>query len=184
MFPILLTVLNGEENDLLGSIFEKYGRRMLRVAYNILQNTSDAEDAVGDTILAISDHISEFVGKSETEIIAMIHTYTKNMAINTYRKHKRESRHLVYDADVELEGVVDENSDPETVIVSDNVADTVYEIFRSLSESDQEILKMREMYKLSYSQIAELLEVSVDTVDSRIRRARKRLAEKAEKILN
>jgi RNA polymerase sigma-70 factor (ECF subfamily) len=68
--------------------------------------------------------------------------------------------------------------DPEQVVVMRIELERVLDALALLSESDQEVLRLAAWEGLSHRQIAELLECAVTTVDQRLHRAKRRLAEK------
>ena len=170
-----------EEQDIVLLIFKKYKSNMYRMAFGILKNHSDAEDTVSETMLKIARHASKFRGKTDDETAALVSTYTKNTAKSLYKKRRREKEHVVSDGDIDPERTADESADIEMKIIRGECEAHLFAAFMRLPEHYRHLLELREMHKLSYKEIAEVLNISVDAVDARLRRARERFAEEIKK---
>lgn len=71
------------------ALYRQYREFMFRVAYGILHNKSDAEDAVHNAFLSIVKHIDKITGPEIANIKSCILTITQRKAIDIYREHKK-----------------------------------------------------------------------------------------------
>ena len=98
----------------------------------------------------------------------------RNLSIDFLRKKRPRAAE-----DEELERAVDDRSvRPEEVYEHRVQATELREVMLSLPEKYRDVLLQRYQSELSYEQIAEVLEVPVTTVETRIHRAKKMLREK------
>ena len=69
---IIQAIENDQERDAVARIFELYYKRMYKRAFDILNNSHDAEDAVQETFLRISSNVRDFMDTDSPETIALI----------------------------------------------------------------------------------------------------------------
>ncbi len=161
-----------EQNRMIEELYKAYEQPMYRIAYAILKDVQQAEDAVHDAFLAVlkSDVSIADVHSSQTKhyMVQVI----RHTAINRYRKNASDAeRYTVLDDTASQ--IPDRNNLVEKrmkQVEQREIADT---ILNGLSESEREILHLRCEEELSYSEIAERLSLSEPTVRKRFERARK-----------
>ncbi|MEX2625901.1 MAG: sigma-70 family RNA polymerase sigma factor [Ilumatobacteraceae bacterium] len=143
---------------------------LLRVAHSLTRHHAEAEDLVQDTLLRAHRSIGTFDGRHPR---AWLLTILRNTHINRNRRRRPE---LLRDPDV-----VEERSDsmaaPER---TDDMVDRMldHEIVVALDALDErfrQVVDLVDMGGLSYAEAAEVLDVPVGTVMSRLHRARARI---------
>ncbi|MGP6174415.1 RNA polymerase sigma factor [Corynebacterium sp. A21] len=141
-------------------------RRMWAVAWSITGNQPDAEDAMQDALSAIWRNLHRF------EPRARFSTWAYRIASNAALQIVRARREIL-DPDA---GLTEASTDSP---VDSQVSSTmvVREALAGLPEDFREALVLREYGGLSYQEVAEQQGVPVQTVKSRINRARGRLKE-------
>jgi RNA polymerase sigma factor (sigma-70 family) len=92
----------------------------------------------------------------------------RNTAMDSLRRRKR-AKHLPID---ECEDIVDDRASPDSQLEAVEQCRLLESALRRLSDEYREILLLREVEGLSYSQIADTLGICEGTVKSRIARAR------------
>jgi len=144
-------------------------------ALKIVRNSDDAQDLVQDTYYKAYKSFHQF--KSGTNSKAWMFMILKNTFINNYRKLKREPSKVDYD---DIENIYEEIKSDWT---NDNNLDL--DFYQNLLDDDLSSAleklpaKMKDVFLLcdlegySYEEIAELVNVPVGTVRSRLHRARK-----------
>ena len=105
------------------------------------------------------------------------------MAITRLRRRKRGISLDGDDARIRL-AIPDNGPLPNDSIEKQEEAVQLYEALDRLSSEHRSILVLREMEELDYDAIAEILELPVGTVRSRLHRARIRLRELLEKAID
>lgn len=103
----------------------------------------------------------------------------RNLCLNRIRDNKRKNEIPL----LECTDIISDVNNAEETIEQNELKQQVERALFSLKSEDREILIMKEFDKLSYNEIAELLEVPVGSVMSRLFYARKKLAAKLEKEL-
>jgi RNA polymerase sigma-70 factor (ECF subfamily) len=117
------------------------------------QSRPRAEDLTQDVFLAVMRAVSRY------EPRALVRTYLYGIALKLLSAERRRHR----DADADAEPFVASRPDE---------ALWVREALERLDANDREILMLREYEQLSYSEIAELLRIPLNTVRSRLFRSR------------
>ena len=130
-----------------------------------LPNPLDAEEAAQDSLLAIARRVGTFEGRSK--FTTWMYQLTTNASIDTYRKLKR--RRSVLEAPPDL---VAGGSTP-SVIAGARI--DVLDAAEKLDNRLVEPVFLRDLCELEYSDIAELLDIPVGTVKSRIHDGRAQL---------
>ena len=141
-----------------------------KYALSLSRNKEDAEDLVQDTYLKVmqnADRLSE-----NSNLKAWVYTIMRNTFINGYRR-KQRSRMVVDDTE---DNILITNATTE----SNDAADThlyVSEISRAISTMKD---SQRDVFELfidgfKYQEIADMLQISIGTVKSRIFFARQKL---------
>ena len=148
---------------------------MLRVARSLTRHQADAEDLVQDTLIRAYKAIDRFDGRHPR---AWLLTILRNTHINRNRRQRPE---LLRDPDVQLEraaqsAAVDEASRPDRFV--DLAFDAEVEAaLNSLSTTFGEVIELVDINGLTYAEAAEVLDVPVGTVMSRLHRGRKKIRE-------
>lgn len=95
MINVYLSVLDtAEDKTEFEDLYIKYRQRMYAVAYKILHNIEDSEDAVHNAFLKIADNFEMIKKFSCQELQSYIVIIVRNSSINIYRKNKKDSEHL------------------------------------------------------------------------------------------
>ncbi|TCN52671.1 RNA polymerase sigma-70 factor (ECF subfamily) [Rhodococcus sp. SMB37] len=148
-----------------GELVGAYRTRTWAVCLQITGNRHDAEDALQDALTAAWQNLDKFRGTAKFS--TWLHRIAANAALATVRRR----REVMVD-EIDLGA----SSEP---TVADRVVD-VDAVRRALADLPDEYrtaVVLREYAQLSYAEIAEHQGIPVQTVKSRINRARTRLVE-------
>lgn len=160
--------------------FEKYVLPELdvlyRTAWSLTRSDADAQDLVQETMLRAFRAIDRFDGRYPR---AWLLTIMRNANINRARKKKPD---LLDDPDATFERSTDfaDNRDPETLVVEPVFDAAVENALADLPDKFREVVELVDLNGLAYQEAAEILEIPVGTVMSRLHRARKRIREHLE----
>ena len=148
----------------------------LRAAYNLARwltrNETDAEDVVQEAYLRAFKHFGSFHGGDGRPWLLAI---VRNTCY-TWMQHNR-SPELTIPFDDELHETESKDLNPEALLLQSVDTQMVREAVEKLPVEFREALVLRELEGLSYKQIAEVADIPLGTVMSRLARARKRLQE-------
>ena len=139
-----------------------------RVAFSVVRDSALAEDVSQDAILKAWNALPTFRGDSSLR--SWLLRITHNTAISSLRKRREELR----DPDLLPEAPTRTSTESE-VLDRISMAD-FEEALDKLDELSRSIVVLREIEGLPYDEIAELLEVPLPTVKTRLLRARRVLA--------
>lgn len=147
---------------------------MYRVALRLARDESLAEDIAQEAMLKAYRSWHQY--ESGTNVRAWLLTIVRHTFINQYRKASRRGTQVDVHA-IEPYTVFQDaqDADPEGAIFDRIVDDEVLEAIDALPEEFRETLVLSDMEGLSYAEIAEVTDVPVGTVKSRLFRARQAL---------
>lgn len=163
----------GEESA-FEELLLKYQDRIYNLCRHMLGNSSDAEDAAQDTFIKAHQKLKDF--KPE----ASLYTWLYRIAVNTCLDYKKrpffESLFMKSDEGEEyIAEAVSKEPTPEKLYESKQLRLVLCKSIGKLSLKLRTAIILKEIEGLSYEEIAEVLDVSVGTVKSRISRAREEL---------
>src|SRR5260370_23596057 len=156
--------------DAFGELFSRYKQPMFGFFRRRLNDPAQAEELTQETFLVILRASSHY------EPSATFRTYLYAIGFNILRAHRRKTafRAMFHGAMFEGGG----REDREAAVRNTMDADLwLRDAVNRLERMDREILLLREFYQLSYAEIAELLRLPLNTVRSRLFRARTALRE-------
>lgn len=174
MINIYLSVLEtSEDKEQFGDLYIKYKQKMYAVAYSILHNVEDSEDAVHEAFVAIANNfekIKNFPCQEKERYIVII---VRNTSINIYRKNKKNSEHLAE---------LNDNQPTVNVNFFENIdRDELIQTISNLPLIYKDILFLHYVNQYTTKEISEMLDISINAVWKRIERAKKLLKQELEK---
>jgi RNA polymerase sigma-70 factor, ECF subfamily len=158
---------------------------LYRSALAMTRNPSDADDLVQDTYVRAFQYFDKFEGGTNAR--AWLFRILTNLFINTYRKKNREPDNLSLDDSEEfflynrLANTESNNAQvksPEVDVFRRLDAETVNKAIESLPDDYRETVILADINEFSYQEIADMLDIPIGTVRSRLFRGR-RLVQKA-----
>ena len=150
-------------------------------ALRMTRNASDAEDLVQETYLKAYRAFNTF--QEGTNLKAWLYKILTNTFINRYRAKKRRPEETEFD-DVEeysiygrMGGIEAANAErtPETEVLESMPDEVVKDALESLPEQFRMAVLLADVEGFSYKEIADILEVPMGTVMSRLHRGRRAL---------
>jgi len=190
MMP-LITIAK-DEDPRRGELFEqmvlKHQKRLFGIAYSILEDHCDAEDAVQNTFVKVWKHFDDFEGKSEAEVKALFIVYVSNAAKDVRRTKNAMKNHTVsLSYDDEGEDKTYEIPDPydlDSIVLANELSQVLINCISKLKEEERQILSLRYYYHYSSKKIAEVMNITVGNVNVRMKRAKARLYRLMEEYIN
>lgn len=156
-------------------LYQTYQSLMFQVAMSVLRHREDAEDAVQNSIIAMSRHMDKIGEVEDYRTRAYIQTIVRNASIDIYRKKKR--------GDVSYDELIIEPMDTfnveQMVCDSEEVAQIVKAI-DALEIGYREVLSLFYLNEMSPREIADVLNKPYNTIRSQINRGRKLLLKSLE----
>lgn len=165
-------------------LVERYQRRLFGLVRNYTRNAAEVEDIVQDTFLKAFSRLETFQQNSA------FYTWLYRIGVNTILDvMKRRGRNPVTAVeDPELIGRTGTGASdatqqrlsirPDARLEREEVGAITRSVMDELPEIFRTVLVMRELEQMAYQDIADTLEISIGTVESRLFRARARFKQK------
>jgi len=163
------------QNDTSFTTFEELAIPLLDSLYKfarwLVHSQNDAEDLVQETYLKALRHFTSF--QPGTNFRAWMYRILRNTFL-TSRTGLRAASTVSLDAEEE-EGreLAVENETPETILMNHLNSLLVQSAIDNLPLHHREVLVLCDVEEMSYREIAEILQIPIGTVMSRLARARK-----------
>jgi RNA polymerase sigma-70 factor (ECF subfamily) len=146
----------------------------LDAAYNLarwlVRNDQDAEDMVQEACLRALKFFSGFRG---TDSRAWLLTIVRNTCYTWLRQHRAHELTIPFDAD--SYNIDCDMLNPETLVQRSADSEMLRQALEDLPVEFREVIVLRELEGLSYKAIANIADIPIGTVMSRLARARRRL---------
>lgn len=162
---ISIEALRQGDSDAYQKLISLYEKPLTNLVIRFISNYDDAKEIVQDVFLTFYKNIDKFEGRSK--IYTWLYRVASNKSIDVIRKKARERKYMtkVYDASTQQE-VFSENTLNVMVLT---------EALSKLEEDFRTPLLLAEYENYSYEEIANKLDIPINTVRTRIFRARKKL---------
>lgn len=163
----------------------RYWGRIYAMVNQILRNTQDAEEVTQDAFIRAHRGLENFRGDSAFS--TWLYQIATNLARNRYWYWWRRKRDksisidqpIGSEGDMTLADVLPAQVEtPDDITVTQEFVDHIAIGMEKLSAKHREVLVLRNIKNMTYEEIAQVLEVSLGTVKSRIARARDSLRSK------
>lgn len=147
-------------------LVERQSRFVFRVAYGVLRNTSDAEDAVQETFLKL---YRKGAWESIEDERAFLARATWRVAVSRLRKVRDEA------PDVEMPSA---EASPEQAAIEADFNARLHRLVDALPEELRQPLALSTVEEMTSREIAEVMGIAEGTVRTRLMRARELLKKK------
>ncbi len=158
--------------------FEEVALPHLSSAYNLARwltrNDHDAQDVVQEAYLRALKFFSGFRGGDGRSWLLRI---VRNTCY-TWLQRNRPAEVAANVSEDEVEAIESGDPDPEALMLKKGNAELVQQALDELPLEFREVVIMRELEGLSYKEIAEVSDIPIGTVMSRLARARTRLQQR------
>ncbi len=143
----------------------------------------ETQDIVQDVLIKFWRNIHQF--KGDSKLSTWLFSITRNHFKNQIKKHAKHEKNIsiqeithridndvVHEQTRYPESILD-RADPESHYEAKEQVNKMFEIIEGLPDALQEVFMLRERDELTYQQIAEQTNIQLDTVKTRLHRARK-----------
>lgn len=156
----------------------KHEKIVYNLALRMMNHSEDAKDISQEVFLKAYRSLCNFDERSAFS--TWLYRITHNTCIDEMRKRKGKQN---YSLEEELENeagsmqrqIADEGDTPEESLLREEQKSEILQALDNLSAEHKAAIVLRDVKGLSYEEIAEILEVSLGTVKSRISRGRNQL---------
>jgi len=158
-----------------GSLVERHQERLYNAISQFLGDRVEAEDVVQEAFVQAYLKLESFQRNSA------FYTWLYRIACNgaiTRRRRKRVETSVEQNREQTGSEPQAGGDAPGDRLLREELRSRVHDALRQLSHEHRAILQLREMEGLDYEQIAEILDINIGTVRSRLHRARVHLRER------
>ena len=157
-------------------LVEKYRQRVYRLAYNVLRNQEDAWDVAQESFIKAYRALPSFRGQSA--FYTWLFRIVMNVAHDKARQRGAAGRAFGTERVTEEEWertMPDPGEEPDTAALRAEQRARITRALETLPEHHRAIIMLSDLEGLSYREIADVLNIPMGTVMSRLHNARKRL---------
>jgi RNA polymerase sigma-70 factor (ECF subfamily) len=186
----LLAKAQAGEMSAFETLVQRHQDRIYGLALRMTRSEADAAEIAQDTFLSAYQHLGEFRG--EAAFGSWVHRIAANRALMRLR-HRR----VVEQAEGELQGPdftergslaeypqSDWSRRADEKVLDRELGEMIQRASDQLPEGYREVFLLKDMEGLSYEEIAEMMQISVPAVKSRLHRARLALREAIDEFYN
>jgi RNA polymerase sigma-70 factor (ECF subfamily) len=184
----LIERIRAGETDVFLELIQPYEKGVYLLAYSVLKNQADAEDAAQETVLKAFKYLHQLTSAEKFK------SWLLQIAMNEARIRRRKDRAYLYES-IE-EGLQQEESGefmprqfadwreiPSEVLERKEVREQLNKALYDLPDKYREIFLLRDVQRLDEGEAAEVLGISRAAAKARLHRARLQLRERLAPIL-
>jgi RNA polymerase sigma factor (sigma-70 family) len=163
--------VRGGETRIFGELVRRYQDPVYGMVVRAVGASDDAQDIAQEVFLRVFRSLDGF--KGESKFSTWLYRVTWNLCADWLRRNRRPNRRaaMIEEADSLPDGRVD----PEEGFLEEEQRAAVRQALSELDEKYRGVVDLHYYQKLSYDQIAVVLDMPVKTVETRLYRARKML---------
>ena len=182
-----------KEDDIIQGLIQKdekafrefvdtHRQMVVNTCYGLIHVVEDAEDVAQEVFIEVYRSIGKFKGKSK--ISTWVYRIAVNRSLNFLRDNKKHSWLQSFDDKVKSQSqklfqmAAGDEGHPDFNVESSQRAMLLHEAVDSLPKNQRVAFTLNKYEDLSTTEIAEIMELSVSSVESLIHRAKKSLQKK------
>lgn len=173
------TNVESVEPQSFSEVYDQYFEFVWRVARRLGVAPDAIDDVVQETFLVVHRRLSE---ERTSTLRTWVYGITAHMVRNHRRSLRRKSPHVVGAPGPDPDAMESRVDGPEVSAQKAEAARTLHRILESLDEEKREVFVLMELEQLTANEVAEVLDVKVNTVYSRLRLARESFEASLERL--
>lgn len=161
------------------ALVRQFQGRAYAIACHYMRNAEEARDVAQEIFVRIYERLDTFHG--DEAFLPWMLRLSRNACIDALRRRKArpQAADVVIDETVQLPSTA---PTPEEAFVARSARELLYRAMDRMSDSDREILMLKEIQGLKVEEIASMLGIPTGTVKSRCNRARLDLAARVRRL--
>jgi RNA polymerase sigma-70 factor (ECF subfamily) len=172
---LIAAALEGSEAA-FASLVGRYQDRVFRLLGRFTRDQAECEDLGQEVFLKVFRKLHTF--QQDSAFFTWLYRIAVNTASDHLSRQGRRRLQLVEDDSMLDEARSDrEGEEPERPVMAAELSEATQRVLAKLPEKYRTILVLREFEDLSYTDLAQVLELNMGTVESRLFRARQRFKE-------
>lgn len=178
--------LKSGDREAFRALVDRYHVRVIRICVGFVHVDADAEDIAQEVFIEVFRSVEKF--REESGLMTWIYRIAVNKSLNFMRSRARDRIISFFSgSDAENETRVPEtpagaDSCPEEVIYRQDRSQALSRALESLPKKQKTAFIMNKYEDLSYKEVAEIMNISVGSVESLLFRAKQNLQRKLERF--
>jgi RNA polymerase sigma-70 factor, ECF subfamily len=178
---IIIRLKQGDEQAFRGLV-DKYRNMVVNTCFGLLHNIDDAEDVAQDVFIEVFRSVHKF--RADARLSTWLYRIAVNRSLNFIRDNKKrkwfqslnevvksKTEQAEYETSLGVET-------PESGMETEQRSALLYEAIDSLPENQRIAFTLNKYEELPYKEIADIMHLSLSSVESLIHRAKKKLQKK------
>lgn len=168
---LLSAYLSGDKNA-ISILIERHAKRVRDYIRMMVKNNEIADDIYQETFIKVVKFIDEGRYRDNGKFLSWVLRIAHNQAIDHFRQMKQQNNISEADAGYDILNAK-KFADPsvEDKIVNEQIESDLRKLIEKLSEEQKEVVMMRYFDEMSFKEIAEQTNVSINTALGRMRYA-------------
>lgn len=161
---------NGSESAFV-QLVNRHKSKIYTTIFLIVKDRYVAEDLLQETFVKVVDIIKQGRYNEEGKFSPWVQRIAHNMAIDYFRKEKRNPSIVIGDGTSIWDTLIFEDSSAESTHIKKDTKDHLRQLINHLPEAQREVLVLRHFVGMSFQEIAAETGVSINTALGRMRYA-------------
>jgi len=154
--------------------------RVYRIARSMLKDAATAQDVTQEVLVKLWEHQDEL---DEDGLMAWLSTVTRNACIDKLRARQRRRKKVRVDSDG-VDRAESPSRTPDRHAETEDLRDHVLDALDRVGDPYRRVVALRELQGLKYKEIAEALDMPLNTVKVYLHRGRKKLQAQLDRALD
>lgn len=168
---LMVLFANGDA-DAASALAYRHTPRVLALAFRMLSDQAEAEDVAQDALMRLWKIAPDW-RQGEAKVSTWLYRVTSNLCTDRLRKHAGKRRTADIDSVAEP---ADETPSVEARMIGRDRADALQNALQTLPERQRQAVTLRFLQELSNPEVADVMDISVDAVESLLARGKRGLA--------
>ncbi|PHN05935.1 RNA polymerase sigma-70 factor [Flavilitoribacter nigricans] len=164
----IISRLKNSDISAFDDIYRAYASRLFGFALNLVKSQKDAEGIVQEVFLKLWKNREKI--DLHTSFDSYLFTITYNTVVSLLRKRSSEKKYIDYVQSIQIPRVADSSVDE---LEWRELQDQVNSIVDQLPARQQEVFRLSREEGMTHAEIAEALNISINTVENHMGRALK-----------
>ncbi|MCE5324554.1 sigma-70 family RNA polymerase sigma factor [bacterium] len=166
-----------------GELLDAYEKPIYNLIFRLIGDADEAADLTQETFVSAYKSYSKF--KAESSEYTWLYRIAVNKCKNKFKERARHKESFTLDEELPLDalGESDTTYSPEAAFERKELKERIIQAISQLPPDYRIVTVLRELHGLSYQEIAQTVDLSVDVVRTRLARARSMLRKKLEQYL-
>jgi RNA polymerase sigma-70 factor (ECF subfamily) len=159
-------------------LVEEYQNMVFRTCVGIIHNTDDADDVTQEVFIEAFNSIQKF--RADSKVSTWLYRIAINKSLNFVRDNKRNLflQSIGLNNVPEINDQVNSFEQPHEALIEKQKKEILDNAIDSLPKNQRSAFVLNKIEDLSYKEIADVLDISISSVESLLFRAKKNLQQK------